>query len=356
METRYVGLDVHREVLQACILDAQGRLLERHRFELTRPNLEAFIRERLRPQDRVALEATTNTWAVVDVIEPHVAEVVVGNPLRTRAIAEAKVKTDKVDAEVLAQLLRCDYLPRVWQPDAATRRLRELTAHRAGLVADQTRFKNRIHSLLAQRLIHAPGAVLFSAQGRAWLNQLALSVSDRLMLEGHLRRIDQLEADLASVEKHLAELSYPCAEVRLLMTLPGIGPAAAQGLWAALGDWRRFRDGDHAASYLGLVPSTYQSASACRHGSITKAGNSHARWLLTRSRPAPGLARRAPRGLLSAPGPAQKSQRRGGGRRPQTGGHWLADAQARGTLPLQPARLHPGQVERLPYDGHRPAA
>src|SRR5690242_2943716 len=106
METRYVGLDVHREVLQACILDAQGRCLERHRLDLTRANLEAFIRERLRPQDRVVLEATTNTWVVVDLLEPHVAEVAVSNPLRTRAIAEAKVKTDKVDAEVLAQLLR----------------------------------------------------------------------------------------------------------------------------------------------------------------------------------------------------------------------------------------------------------
>jgi len=235
METRYVGLDVHREVLQACILDAQGRCLERHRFDLTRANLEAFIHERLGPQDRVALEATTNTWAVVDLLEPHVAEVVVGNPLRTRAIAEAKVKTDKVDAEVLAQLLRCDYLPRVWQPDAATRRLRELSAHRAGLVADQTRLKNRIHSLLAQRLIRPPLAVLFSERGREWLNQLLLSVSDRLMLEGHLRRIDQLEAELAAVEKHLAELSYPCEEVRLLMTLPGVGPAAAQGLSRRLG-------------------------------------------------------------------------------------------------------------------------
>jgi transposase len=132
-------------------------------------------------------------------------------------------------------------------------------------------------------LIRVPVAVLFSAQGRAWLNQLALSESDRLMLEGHLRRIDQLETDLASVEKHLAEISYPCQEVRLLMTLPGMGAAAAQGLWAALGDWRRFRDGDQAASYLGLVPSTHQSASSCRHGSITKAGNSHTRWLLTRA-------------------------------------------------------------------------
>ena len=96
--------------------------------------------------------------------------------------------------------------------------------------------------------------MLFSQPGRAWLDRLTLGESDRLMLAGHLRRIDQLQADLASVEKHLAEMSYPCQEVRLLMTLPGRGAAAAQGLWAALGDGRRFRDGDHAASYLGLVP------------------------------------------------------------------------------------------------------
>jgi transposase len=128
-----------------------------------------------------------------------------------------------------------------------------------------------------------PWAVHFSQQGREWLNQLPLSVSDRLVLEGQLRRLDQLEAELTQLEKHLAEISYPCEEVRLLMSIPGIGPAAAQGLWAALGDWRRFRDGDHAASYLGLVPSTRQSAYSCHHGSITKAGNPHARWLLTQA-------------------------------------------------------------------------
>jgi transposase len=305
MQTRFVGLDVHREVLQACILDAQGRLLERHRFDLTRPNLEAFIRERLRPQDRVVLEATTNTWAVVDALEPHVAEVVVGNPLRTRAIAEAKVKTDKVDAEVLAQLLRCDYLPRVWQPDAAIRRLRELTAHRAGLVADQTRLKNRVHSLLAQRLLRVPVAVLFSAPGRAWLNHLGWDVSDRLMLEGHLRRIDQLEVDLASVEKHLAELTYPCEEVRLLMTLPGMGAAAARPLGrpGRLAPVPRRRSRGQLPGPGAFHPPIGFRLSARFHHQ----GGQRPRALVADpSRPAPGPARRAARGLLPALGPAQE--------------------------------------------------
>ncbi len=115
------------------------------------------------------MEATTNTWAVVALLEPFVAEVVVSNPLRTRAIATAKIKTDRVDALVLAQLLRSDFLPRVWQPDADTRRRRALSTERANLVSDRTRLKNRIHAVLHQRLIEAPAGDLFQPASRRWL-------------------------------------------------------------------------------------------------------------------------------------------------------------------------------------------
>ena len=90
---------------------------------MNRRTLELFATKVLRPTDHVAFEATTNCWAVADVLRPHVAKLVVSNPLATKAIAQAKVKTDKVDAHVLAQLLRCDFLPAVWQPDEDTRRL-----------------------------------------------------------------------------------------------------------------------------------------------------------------------------------------------------------------------------------------
>jgi transposase len=209
--------------------------------------------------------------------------VIVSNPLRTRAIAEAKIKTDKVDAQVLAQLLRCDYLPEVWQPDAATQELRQLTNYRASLVSDQTRIKNRIRSLLAQRLIEPPMAMLFSKPGLAWLKALSLNPADRLLVDGQLRLLQEMSLEVDGVEKALAQISYPNPSVRLLMTMPGIGPAVAQTVVAALGDWKRFDNGDRAASYLGLVPSTRQSAGHCYHGSITKAGASHARWLLTQA-------------------------------------------------------------------------
>jgi transposase len=152
---RYIGLDVHKRVVEACIIDTSGTIVGRERFALNGRTLELFATKFLKPADHVAFEATTNCWAVADRLRPHVAKVVVSNPMATKAIAQAKVKTDKVDAHVLAQLLRCDFLPEVWPPDEATRRLRELTGRRSALVGQRTAMRNRIHSVLAMRLIEA---------------------------------------------------------------------------------------------------------------------------------------------------------------------------------------------------------
>jgi transposase len=280
---RYVGLDVHKRVVEACALDEAGQVVFRQRFELRRETLVAFAQTRLQPTDRVVLEATTNTWAVVRLLKPHVAEVVVSNPLQTKAIAQAKVKTDKVDALVLAQLLRCDFLPRVWEPDEATQELRRWTSRRAALVADRTTVKNRMHSVLAQRLLLPPVEELFGKAGRAWLEQVELDAEGRWLIDSDRRLLETIEREIAALDQLLAEKGYVDPRVRLLMTLPGVQVTVAQTLLAAWGDIGRFRDADHAASYLGLAPSTKQSAHHCYHGPITKAGNGHARWVLVQA-------------------------------------------------------------------------
>jgi len=245
--------------------------------------LEEFSRRYLQPTDRVALEATTNTWAVVNVLKPFVAEVVVSNPLKTKAIAEAKIKTDKVDAEVLAQLLRCDFLPRVWEPSSATQQLRRATARRTQLVVDKTAIKNRIHAVLHQRLINCPFTDLFCGQGRQWLQALLLDTEGRAIIDSDLRMLAVVEAEIERQDQVLATHAYDEPQVKLLMTLPGVSLVVAQTLWAVLGEVERFRDADHAASYLGLVPSTHQSGRHCYHGPITKAGHRHARSLLVQA-------------------------------------------------------------------------
>ncbi|MBV8200398.1 MAG: IS110 family transposase [Acidobacteria bacterium] len=290
---RFVGLDIHKKLVEACVIDAEGQVLLRERCNCTREGLQAFARQYLTRQDAVALEATFHTWSVVAVLKPFVGEVIVSNPLRTKAIAEAKIKTDKVDAMVLAQLLRSDFLPRVWEPDAMTQRLRRLTHRRAALVADRTMVKNRLHSVLAERLIPLPAARLFSAQGLAALRTLELDDDGRQILDSDLRLLTAIEQEIVDIDAILNRLGYSEDRVRLLMTLPGVGVAVAQTVLAALGDISRFRTADHAASYLGLVPSTRQSAERSYHGPITKHGSGHARWMLVQ----------AAQHLASHPGP-----------------------------------------------------
>lgn len=280
---RFVGLDIHKRVVQACLVDQAGQVVAQQRFALSPASLRQFAQQQLSADDRVAVEATTNTWAVVALLKPHVAEVVVSNPLATKAIASAKIKTDKVDARVLAQLLRCDFLPRVWEPDQATQELRRLSARRAGLVAQRTAIKNRLHSVLAQRLISYSGADLFAKAGRAWLQALELDAEGRQLLDSDLRLLVGVDTEIAHLEKLFVPKAYADPRVKLLMTLPGVDYTVAQTLLAALGDIARFRDGDHAAAYLGLVPSTKQSAQRCYHGPITKQGNGHARWLMVQA-------------------------------------------------------------------------
>lgn len=281
--TRYIGLDIHKRQVTFCFLDRDKRVLQQGRILCTREDLTSFATAILEPTDRLALEATTHTWAVVDILEPHVEQIVVSNPLRTRAIAEAKIKTDKIDSRVLAELLASGYLPQVWQPDQQTRRLRGLSHRRASLVADRTAIKNRLHSILAMRLVQIPFSTLWSKKGRAWLEQVELDPDGRQALDSDLRLLDTIEQEIEQLELLMAKSAYPDEQTRLLMTLPGFGLAVAQGLRAAWGDPTRFPSADKAASYLGLVPSTRQSDLRCYHGRITKQGNCHARWLLVQA-------------------------------------------------------------------------
>ncbi len=203
--------------------------------------------------------------------------------MRTGAIAQAEVKTDEIDAEILANLLRCDFLPEVWGPDGVTQRLRRLTGVRSALVADRTRLKNRIHGVLAGLLVVLPEGGPFTAKGLAWVRGLELPEDARGTVDRFLRLYHAVDAELESLDAQLRTLAHHDDRVRLLMTLPGLAHGTALTLIGALGDVTRFSDGDHAASYLGLTPVVRQSAGKCHRGPITKADSSTARAMLTQA-------------------------------------------------------------------------
>jgi len=180
---------------------------------------------------------------------------------------------------MLAQLLRCGFLPEVWIPDADTRSARSLSERRSSLVRHGTWVKNRIHSLLHERLIHTPFDP-FTLRGRQWLQELQLPARDQGEIDTLLRILDAVANEQAKLTELVNADAYGRDGVRLLMTLPGVGAATAQAMMAAIGDIRRFASPLKLASYFGLIPSVHQSAERAYYGKITKQGNSNVRWLL----------------------------------------------------------------------------
>jgi transposase len=165
---RVIGMDLHRTFAEVVFWE-DGRLRWYGRVDMTRAGLEGFGRS-LTKDDEVVLEATGNAMAVVRVLRPYVARVIIANPLQVKAIAHAHVKTDKIDAGVLASLHAAGFLPEVWLPDAETERLRRLVARRNQIVRQRTRVKNETHAILAAHLVPpCPHAELFNSPGRAWL-------------------------------------------------------------------------------------------------------------------------------------------------------------------------------------------
>ncbi len=276
---RAVGLDIHRNFAEAAeIRDGVARQLGR--FDLVRDKVIAFAKH-LGREAEVVIEATGNTLAVAKLMAPYVRRVVIANPLQVRAIAHAKVKTDKIDALVLAKLHAAGFLPEVWQPDEATERLRREVARRAVVVNSRTRLKNRVHAVLSSNLLPAYKGDLFSGRGRGWLAKQPLEDQERAAVDSWLAELDRLGVELERIEATLAKAALGDECVRRLMTVTGINLTIAVGLIAAIGDVSRFSNSEKLVSYFGLNPRVRQSGDGrAYHGRISKIGRAHARGLL----------------------------------------------------------------------------
>lgn len=280
MSRRCIGLDVHREFCQVAVWQS-GRVRQVGQIKTT-PEMLRIFADSLAASDEVAIEATCNTHAIVRLLEGRVARVVVSNPLKTRAIAEAKIKTDKVDAATLAKLLAADFLPGVWIADDQTQALRRQVARRAHVVRQRTRLKNQVQSILHRNLLsRCPAADLFGIKGRRWLCQQPLPEDERQAVDALLRQLDFHGQELAIIDAALAKVALGSADVKRLMSIPGVDATVALSIVAAVGDFSRFSSPNRLVSYLGLNPRVRQSGGQpASHGRITKQGRAHARGML----------------------------------------------------------------------------
>jgi transposase len=277
---RFIGLDVHRDFCEVAISEG-GRARSAGRVAARPAELELFAQS-LGSDDRVVLEVTGSGLAVVRILAAHVAEVVLAHPKKLRAICEAKVKTDKVDARTLAELLAADLIPPVWVGDEQTRALRRRVSRRRQLVKQRTRLKNHVAAVLMRNLKERPLYTdPFGKAGRVWLERVELPLDERQTLEGCLRQLDFLARELAIVDRAIAEAALASSEIQRLMTIPGVDVTTAATLVAVIGDISRFPTARHLVGYLGLHPRIRQSGSgAARHGRTSKEGSAAARHVL----------------------------------------------------------------------------
>jgi transposase len=266
------GLDVHKEYTYATILGPDGEKLAQRKIQ----NEE--VSDFLRPYqvERVAMEASTSIAPLYRRLTEEGYDVLVSHPKKTRYIAEARIKTDRVDSRALAELLRLNSLPESYVPPPDIAVLREKVRRRAFLVGQQSRLKIKIRSTLTYEGVKPPKEYgLFTRKGREWLRGLGLEPVD-----SYLRMMEPLRDEIRRLSLELRHIAADDEDVRLLTTIPGVGYYIALLVKAEIGDISRFHTGDQLASYAGLAPSTHSSGGVTHHGRITKEGSRWLRWAM----------------------------------------------------------------------------
>ena len=275
----FLGIDLHKRYSVITAMDREGEIAE----QLRMPNDELLLSTWLKGMEgekRAVVEATSNWGWLADFLAEQEVELILAHPLKTRAIASAKIKNDRLDSSILAHLLRTDLIAESYLAPQEVRFQRDLLRYRAGLVRIQTGIKNRVHALLIKGNVQYDFTDLFGRAGMAFLKGLPLPEVQRMAMDSWLELLADLRARIRAADREIASRVKLSAEARLLTSAPGIGNILAATIAAETGDFARFPTAKHYCSYAGLVPSSSSSGDKMRYGHITKQGNPWLRWAL----------------------------------------------------------------------------
>jgi transposase len=276
--TRWVGIDLHRRRSQIAIIDEHGELRLQKRVSTGRETISELLGE---PEGtHVALEATYGWEWLAELLEDAGFDVHLAHPLRTRAIAAARVKTDAVDARTLAHLLRTGLLPEAYIAPPELRDLRDLLRHRATLVHLRTSIKNRVHALLARQGILPEHTDLFGTAGREYLSTLELPDGPRRRLDSLLALIGDFDREITKTTNEIDQRAKADERVKLLCQIRGIGRYTAMLIIAEIGEVKRFPTAKHLCQWAGLTPTVRSSDGKARLGHISRQGSTILRWAL----------------------------------------------------------------------------
>ena len=349
----HAGLDLGRRKVDVCLLTRSGEQLD----QLAAPpdadalrTLARRIEEVYREPVCAVVESMTGARLVHDTLEQEGWDVEIADAQKVKGLAPLACKTDKIDSRVLAVLSQRDLVPAIWLPDPRIREERELARFRLHLVKHKSALKNRVHSTLINFGKPCPVTDLFGVEGRSLLARLQVPEPWRGNITASVELIDDLEDQIAEVNRKLREGHADHPYIPLLMSAPGIGWVLAFTIAAEIGQVERFASPEKLAGYTGLCPRVNQSGDKDRRGPLTKHGPTYLRWGTARGDHARAQAPRLRAALPAQQAPARQTARRQGrpGRhRPPAHPRDLAHAVSKPAVRSQRRRFSSGGLTAL---------
>lgn len=272
-----IGCDQHKKYSFVVTKDENGNTIDQIKLYHTDKEMMKNYFSSFPQGSIVALESCGFDHWLGDMLEELGMSVKLAHTAKTKAIAEERIKTDKISAHILADLLRTNLLPEAYRPPRPVRDSRQLIRYRLKLISLRSSLKNSIHSTLALHGTQQPFSDLFGSKGRNFLNQLILPEPYGSIVKNYLSLIDNLTERINKVDALLRRKLKSNPQAQLLNSIPGIGPITAHLILAEIGDIRRFKNAHKLARYIGLVPSLHQSGQILYRGRITKQGNKYLR-------------------------------------------------------------------------------
>jgi transposase len=276
----FIGIDIHRKFIAVCVVDQDGNVVRQANIDLDRVDEIVEFFSQFAGGTELVMEATMGWMWLTDLMEGMGLEVSLAHMNGVRVIAESRCKTDKVDAQTLAQLLRTNYLPKAYLAPPDVRDKRMTLGHRQRLVKWRTCAKNCVHAILVRYNVHPGMSDIFGVKGMQMLKALELPGRARRILDGLLQTIEFYNGQLDKVEEDLRKWLKPDPRVGLLTSMPGVGDLTAYFVIAEIGTIERFRSASRFVSYCGLCPSNRRSAQHVVYGTIRGGGRTLLQWSL----------------------------------------------------------------------------
>jgi len=280
----FIGMDLHKNTSTFVVKDKEGKLVNSAKVLTDKNDVTRYIyslkRNNGNKELSLVVEPVSQWYYYADLIENLGVDVHLAHPMDVKAIAHARIKTDKIDAGVLADLLRTNFLPEAYFAPAEVRSWKEQCRFRASVINLRTQVKNKIHAILFKHSLRHNFSNLFGKSGRRWLAGLDLKEPFKTNLDKYLNLVDYLTTEINYAEERITNTVINCPQANLLISIPGISYCSALTIMAEIGNIDRFISVKHLQSYAGLIPSTYNSGDKQIHGKITKRGSKWLRWIM----------------------------------------------------------------------------